>query len=78
VPIIASKVGEFDYAIRHQENGFLSTTAQEWREILEWVAKEPARLNSISDQAHKTVQDTYLLTALESDTKEFIGEVLHA
>ena len=65
VPVLASKVGEFDFAIEHNKNGLLASKSQEWKELLEWIVKSPTSLNELAEEAYKTVKTTYTTISLE-------------
>jgi predicted HAD superfamily hydrolase/glycosyltransferase involved in cell wall biosynthesis len=67
VPVLASKVGEFDFVIEHMENGLLATGEAEWARWLTWVAENPQGLEKLAQGALKLVSERYITTRLEDD-----------
>ncbi|NCB10354.1 MAG: glycosyltransferase, partial [Erysipelotrichia bacterium] len=72
VPVLASKVGEFDFTIDHKKNGLLAGTPQEWKEQLAWIIKSPQSLNPLAEEANKTVKETYTTIFIEDGVIEMV------
>ncbi len=51
VPVLASKVSEFELHIDHMKNGLLAQTEDEWRELLQWALAHPAELKKMGVNA---------------------------
>jgi glycosyltransferase involved in cell wall biosynthesis len=65
VPVLASRVGEFDYLIDHEINGLLASSAEEFHTTLEKIVNMPKRLELFAYGANKTVKETYTTLVLE-------------
>lgn len=65
VPVLASKVGEFEYAIEHEHNGLLAETAKAFGSLLEQVVSMPEMIDLISKNAGNTINRYYTTAHLE-------------
>ena len=72
VPVLASKVGEFDYAIEHEQNGLLASSVGEFKALLNQVASNPKILDKLAQNASQTIKQTYTTAQLEDGVVEII------
>lgn len=72
VPVLASKVGEFEYAIEHKQNGLLAETAEAFSSLLEQIVTMPEMLDLIAEKAGETVKKNYTTVHLEDGVIEMI------
>jgi hypothetical protein len=72
VPVLASKVGEFDFAIEHMENGLLATGEAEWARWLAWVAENPQGLEKLAQGAFEIISKKYVTTVFEATAQEIV------
>ena len=59
--VLASKVGEFDFAIEHMKNGLLASTSNEWQELLEFIVDNEEILKRLKYKVHKEVCENYMI-----------------
>ena len=72
VPVLASQIGEFDFAIKHGVNGFLATSPADWRRTLDEIAVDRDRVHKIGKQAFDDVRKSYCVDRMEDDALETI------
>lgn len=65
VPILASKVGEFESCIQHGINGLLAATAEEFESNLVMIARNPQLLKIIAKEAHASVKNKFTTANIE-------------
>jgi predicted HAD superfamily hydrolase/glycosyltransferase involved in cell wall biosynthesis len=65
VPVLASKVGEFDVAIQTNKNGFLAKSADEWTLLLNQLATQPDRLTRVASNARSVVMNNFTIANCE-------------
>jgi hypothetical protein len=62
VPVLASKVSEFESHIDHMKTGLLARTHDDWQKLLQWASNHPDDLRqmgiSANDSAHRNVART--------------------
>jgi glycosyltransferase involved in cell wall biosynthesis len=75
VPVLASRVSEYEYAIQHKVNGLLAETPEQWGQLLEWVFEKPERLNGLAQRAYKCVKDNYTTSVLEGEAVQLLTKV---
>jgi len=59
IPTIASNVTPYKEVIRHGENGFMASTKDEWKEIIESCFASPALRSKIVSSARQTVIESF-------------------
>jgi len=62
LPVIASPVGVNADIVEPDANGFLATTAQDWREALEALRADPAEARRMGRQGRRKVEAEYCLS----------------
>jgi glycosyltransferase involved in cell wall biosynthesis/predicted HAD superfamily hydrolase len=72
VPVLASKVGEFNYAIEHQHNGLLASTADEFATLLKQMANNPHTIEQLAHNAYHTVKECYTTAQIEAGVVEMV------
>ncbi|MCC4288863.1 HAD-IA family hydrolase [Vreelandella aquamarina] len=72
VPVLASKVGEFEYAIEHEHNGLLAETAEAFGRLLEQVTTKPEIIERMAKNASDTIHEYYTTTYLEEGVVEMV------
>jgi HAD superfamily hydrolase (TIGR01549 family) len=72
VPVLASKVGEFEYAIVHKHNGLLAETAEAFSSLLEQVVSKPEIIERMAKNASDTIHEYYTTTYLEEGLVEML------
>jgi glycosyltransferase involved in cell wall biosynthesis len=70
VPILASKVGEFDVAIEHEQNGLLADSAEAFGTLLEQMADHPQMIDPLAKNAHNTIKEHYTTAQIEDGVIE--------
>jgi glycosyltransferase involved in cell wall biosynthesis len=73
VPILASRVGEFDHAITHKKNGLLASTPADWQDAIQWLVENPMQLPKLALEAYHTVEAGYLTSMLDVAIDEIIN-----
>lgn len=73
VPVLASKVGEFEYAIEHEHNGLLAETAEAFGRLLEQVTTKPEMIELMAKNASDTIHEYYTTTYLEEGVVEMVA-----
>lgn len=71
VPVIASKVSEFDLAISHGNNGYLAEGADDWYEILIRLANDPSILVESGNEARRFVATRCTTDFVEPELDDF-------
>ncbi|SNS74784.1 Glycosyltransferase involved in cell wall bisynthesis [Belliella buryatensis] len=61
LPVVASPIGMNTEVVKHEENGFLATTDQEWIESLTKLLTNPHLRQSFGKAGHQLVQEKYTL-----------------
>jgi glycosyltransferase involved in cell wall biosynthesis len=64
LPVVASAVGANAQIVRHGVNGFLASSAQEWREAIATLGADRALREQMGREARKTVEEHYSLSAV--------------
>jgi len=64
LPVVASAVGVNVRIVRHGVNGFLASSAQEWREAIATLCADRALRERMGREARKTVEESYSLAAV--------------
>lgn len=77
VPTIASNVGAFKEAMRHEDTGLLCNNTKEWESSLIKLIEEPYYRQRIADQAYNFVMKHYITTYSGTGVCDFILEKLH-
>ena len=72
VPVLASKVGEFDLAMESQKNGLLACTAEEFKAILDEISNEPMTIERLATEAYNTINENYTTAFLEEAVIEMV------
>lgn len=65
VPVLASRVGEFAYAIAHGKNGMLVDGVDEWYRTLTFAVQKPEEVEKLAQGALEAIKNQYLTTKLE-------------
>ena len=64
VPVVGSNIGENNYLIKNEENGFLAAGIDEWAEKLSLLLKDEALRKKIGEGGFETVRKFYSLETL--------------
>ena len=73
VPVLASRIGEFQTAISHMENGVLASSKEEWADLLDRAAADPSWLRPIGLAAQAVIKDRYTTDVMEPDARRVFG-----
>lgn len=76
VPTIASSIGAFQYAIRSGLNGFLASTAAEWRESLDRLIEAPDSIAVLGEAARNDVQQRYHPATRALELKAILEQIV--
>ncbi|WP_322078629.1 glycosyltransferase [Burkholderia cepacia] len=72
VPVLATKIGEFDFAIRDGINGFLASSLSDWERILEEIVVDFDRAFQAGKQAYNDVRASYCTDRMEGEALDAI------
>jgi glycosyltransferase involved in cell wall biosynthesis len=73
IPTVASDVGEAQYLIQNNENGFLTETIDDWVKILEELVRDVLLRRKIGLAGQKTVQNSYSQEVIAKSIHEIIN-----
>lgn len=73
IPVVASAVGENNYAIKHGYNGFLAGNEDEWVEYLEKLILDRNLRKKIGKKGRKIVEKRYSLEVVGKDMAKIIN-----
>lgn len=59
VPTVATRVGAFEFAIRHGENGLLATSSEDWFEALDCLVTNPSARLVMGERARSDTLQRY-------------------
>ena len=59
VPTVASRVEAYEHAITHGNDGWLATTADEWRDALQTLLDHPDRRHDMGENARRSIYARY-------------------
>lgn len=72
VPVLATRVGEFDFAIEHGENGLLAESAQDFIVNLNRLVNNPLLIDKLAENANQTIKNHYTTFHLEDGVVDFL------
>ena len=75
-PVVASPVGSARDLIRDGENGFLASTPNEWLERLRYLLDDPDTRTRLGQEARRTVEQEYSLSALKPHVARIFTELV--
>lgn len=76
VPVIASRVSEYEFAITNGLNGFLANTIGDWESHLENIVRNSVSLAEVGAAARSWVERKYLCETVDEDTAQSIEKTL--
>lgn len=66
VPLMATAIGEFDFAISHKVNGLLAKTREDWKTLLDEVAADPGMLEKLGRNAYRAARESFCADRMET------------
>jgi glycosyltransferase involved in cell wall biosynthesis len=75
LPVVTNPVGVHPEMVIHGETGFLATTAAEWAEAIERLARDPALRRRLGAAGRRLVQERYSVAAWGQPLAELIERV---
>lgn len=72
VPAVATRFGEMPYIITHGENGFLSSTTEEWVQSIEALMKDAGLRERVGRAGQRRVEEAYSYEMLAPKLKSLI------
>lgn len=78
LPILASKVAEFDFAIDDGCNGYIAAAGDDWYEVLSRIASDPRVLIASGEAARKSVAARFTTDFLEPELNDFFRDVVRS
>jgi len=76
LPTVATNVGTTPRLIRHEENGLLVQTEDEWVDALERLVREPALRRRLGEQARRDAVANYSVKAVAAEYRRVLAEAL--
>jgi len=70
VPAVISPIGVNKKIIKHEENGFLADTENEWKKYLSFLLENPQKRQDMATLALQTIQNEY---SVQSNKENFLG-----
>ncbi|MCX7748855.1 MAG: glycosyltransferase [Clostridia bacterium] len=72
IPVVISGVGENNYLIQHNQNGFIANTPEEWVVSLEKLINDPTQRERIGENGCRTVMDKYSIEVVAEQIKKVL------
>ncbi|MFM0152453.1 glycosyltransferase [Paraburkholderia sediminicola] len=72
VPLMASAIGEFDFAISHKVNGLLAKTQEDWKTLLNEIVGDPGLLEKLGRNAYLAARESFCADRMESDVLDVL------
>ena len=76
VPVLASRVREYDLVIEDGVNGLIAESSQEWEARLEEIAESRRSVHKLGDAAKAYVNENYLCSTIDTQTARSLKETL--
>lgn len=76
LPCVATDVGTTPMIIRHNENGILARTREEWVRALERLIDDPALRRRLGERARRDAVERYSTEAVAADYRRVIASVM--
>ncbi|WP_197067126.1 glycosyltransferase [Ensifer sp. ZNC0028] len=76
--VVASKISEFDLAVKDGFSGYIAAGSDDWYKILSRLADDPMKLAETGDAARQSVAKSFTTDFLEPELSDFLSAVLHS
>ncbi len=76
VPVLASRVREYDLVIKDGVNGLIAESSQEWEARLEEIVESRRSVHKLGDAAKTYVNENYLCSTIDAETARSLKETL--
>ena len=75
LPCVATEVGTTPLIIRHDENGLLVRTEDQWLEALRRLLDDPGMRRKLGEQARRDAAANYSVKAIAADYRRVLASV---
>lgn len=75
VPTVASRVYPFRHSIRHNEDGLIANSEEQWYEALKGLIQDPGRRTAMGEAAYNRVKADFNMGTIAKDYKAILEEI---